>query len=156
PAPPTLVELLAVGGVTFFLFPLAWLLRRTLGLDEAELAVGFTMFQLAHVLNDPHFSVTYLLFYRDARSRARTGDAAQRVRVLVAGVVVPVVLVVWAAVAIATRSAQSLGWLVQLMFLTVGWHYAKQGFGVLTVLSARRGVRFSQLERRVILAHCYA
>jgi hypothetical protein len=42
------------------------------------------------------------------------------------------------------------------MFLLVGWHYAKQGFGVLTVLSARRGVRFAASERSVILAHCYA
>ena len=31
--------------------------------------------------------------------------------------------------------------MIQLMFLLVGWHYVKQGFGVLTVLSARRGVR---------------
>jgi hypothetical protein len=42
------------------------------------------------------------------------------------------------------------------MFLLVGWHYVKQGFGVLTVLSARRGVRFSARERLAILAHCYA
>ena len=42
------------------------------------------------------------------------------------------------------------------MFLLVGWHYVKQGFGVLTVLSARRGVRWSDGERRVILAHCFA
>src|SRR6187200_2774787 len=40
------------------------------------------------------------------------------------------------------------------MFLLVGWHYVKQGFGVVTVLSARRGVRFSAGERRAVLAHC--
>jgi hypothetical protein len=32
----------------------------------------------------------------------------------------------------------------------------KQGFGVLTVLSLRRGVRFSPLERRAVLLHCFA
>jgi hypothetical protein len=42
------------------------------------------------------------------------------------------------------------------MFLLVGWHYVKQGFGVMTVLAARRGVRFSPRERFAILAHCYA
>jgi hypothetical protein len=42
------------------------------------------------------------------------------------------------------------------MFLLVGWHYVKQGFGVMTVLAARRGVRFSPRERLAILAHCYA
>ena len=33
-------------------------------LDVAELAVGFTFFHLAFIVNDPHFSVSYLLFYR--------------------------------------------------------------------------------------------
>jgi hypothetical protein len=143
-------ELLAVGGLTLLLFPLAWLLRTSLGLDEAQLVVGFMMFHAASFMNDPHFAVTYLLFYKDVRARA------QRARYLVAGFVVPAVLVGWAAWALITRSAQALGFMAQLMFLLVGWHYAKQGFGVLTVLSARRGVRFAAGERNVILAHCYA
>ena len=42
------------------------------------------------------------------------------------------------------------------MFLLVGWHYVKQGFGVMTVLAARRGVRFRPRERLAILAHCFA
>ena len=42
------------------------------------------------------------------------------------------------------------------MFLLVGWHYVKQGFGVMTVLSARRGVTFRPRERLAILAHCFA
>jgi hypothetical protein len=46
--------------------------------------------------------------------------------------------------------------MIQLMFLLVGWHYAKQGFGVLSVLSARRGTRLDARERAVILFHCYA
>jgi hypothetical protein len=151
-------ELLAVGGLTLVLFPLAWLMRASLGLDEAELAVGFVMFHAAHFLNDPHFAVTYLIFYKDVRARV-LGSAwrgAQRVRYVIAGFVVPAVLVLWAGCALVSRSAQALGFMAQLMFLLVGWHYAKQGFGVLTVLSARRGVRFEARERSVILAHCYA
>jgi hypothetical protein len=54
------------------------------------------------------------------------------------------------------RSAYALGLLIQLMFLLVGWHYVKQGFGVFLVLSARRGVRFSERERMAVLAHCLA
>jgi hypothetical protein len=67
-----------------------------------------------------------------------------------------VALLAWAGLAIATRSAHALGLLVQLMFLLVGWHYVKQGFGVMTVLAARRGVRLLPRERLVILAHGYA
>jgi hypothetical protein len=42
------------------------------------------------------------------------------------------------------------------MFLLVGWHYVKQGFGVLAVLSARRGVALTVAERRAFVAHAFA
>ncbi|MEO7329587.1 MAG: hypothetical protein ABI193_13490 [Minicystis sp.] len=153
-----LVELLLVGGLTPLLFPLSWLLRRSLGLGAAELAVGFTMFHAAYVVNDPHFSVTYLLFYKDFRARA-FGTAfvpAQRLRYLVAGLVAPLLLASWAIGSLALRSAVGLGLLIQLMFLLVGWHYVKQGFGLMVVLAARRGVTFLPRERLAILAHCFA
>jgi len=151
------VEFLLVGGVTLFLFPFAWLCRRALGLDSAELAFGFVTFHAASVINDPHFAVTYVLFYKDGKHRA-LGAAftpMQRLRYLVVGVLVPLALAVWAALALVTRSAVTMGWMIQLMFFLVGWHYVKQGFGVLTVLSARRGVRFTRFERVVVLTHCF-
>lgn len=152
------VEFLLVGGATLFLFPLAWALRSVAGLDRADYAFGFLTFYGAYVINDPHFAVTYCLFYRDARRRAFGAEygLSYRIRYLVAGLAVPVLLIAWAALAIAFRSAQALGWMIQVMYLLVGWHYAKQGFGVLTVLTARRGARFAARERAAILAHCYA
>ena len=152
------LELLAIGGITFFLFPLAWLPRASLGLDEAELAVGFVCFHAAHFLNDPHFAVTYFLFYEDASARGRGAGVTrpQHARWLVAGVLVPVALATVLAYALATRDAQSIGWMAQVMYLTVGWHYAKQGFGALTVVTARRGITFTDRERTAMLAHCYA
>jgi hypothetical protein len=151
-------EFLLVGGATPLLFLVSWVLQRTIGLDAADLAVGFLFFYGAHFINDPHFSVTYLLFYEDVRARALGTEFAplQRARYLLAGFLVPVVLVVWAGAALATRSAYSLGLLIQSMFLLVGWHYVKQGFGVMTVLAARRGVRLLPRERLAVLAHCYA
>ena len=152
-------EFLLVGGLTPLLFPLAWLLRRTVGLDSSEFAVGFLMFHAAFVVNDPHFAVTYVLFYREGISRAfATGrlNPWQRARYFVAGIVVPLALGAWATAALATKSATALGLMIQLMFLLVGWHYVKQGFGVMTVLAARRGVRFGRFERVAILAHCFA
>jgi hypothetical protein len=153
-----LVEFLMTGGASLVLLPLGWLLRAVVGLDDAELAVGFLTFHAVHVINDPHFSVTYLLFYEDARARLFGGrfTGAQRLRYFVAAILVPLALIVWAALALALHSAQALGWMIQLMFLLVGWHYVKQGFGVLTVLSARRGARVTPRERSVILFHCFA
>jgi hypothetical protein len=152
------VEFLVVGGGTLILFPLAWILRRALGLDASELAVGFSMFYAAFVINDPHFAVTYLLFYKDAKNRAfgAAFSPPQRVRWLISGVLVPTLLAAWAIVALAKNSATTMGWMIQLMFFLVGWHYVKQGFGVLTVLSARRGVRWSPTERAIVLFHCFA
>ncbi|MEZ4246745.1 MAG: hypothetical protein R3B99_00675 [Polyangiales bacterium] len=152
-----LVEFAMVGGLTLFLYPLSWLVRQVVPLDEAELAVGFTAFWGAHVINDPHFSVTYLLFYEDGKARA-FGDAfprALRWRWWLSGVVVPFALAAFGILAVLTESNEALGAMVQLMFLLVGWHYGKQGFGVMSVLCARRGVRFAPLERRILLAHVY-
>ncbi|MCA9594987.1 MAG: hypothetical protein KC776_16815 [Myxococcales bacterium] len=151
-------EFLLTGGVTLVLFPLSWLAQRAFGLDAPELFVGFVAFHAAHVINDPHFSVSYVLFYRRARERALGSvfSPVQRARYVFAGVVVPVVLAGWAGASIAKGSAPALGMLIQLMFLLVGWHYVKQGFGVLTVLSARRGSTFTRVERTVALFHCYA
>jgi hypothetical protein len=153
-----LVEFLLVGGGTLVVFPLLWLLRKALGLDAAELAVGFVAFYGAHLINDPHFSVTYFLFYRDVKRRVlgNVWGVAQRARYVVAGFVVPAALAVWAGVGLATHSASVLGLMVQLMFALVGWHYVKQAFGVVAVLSARRGITFTRRERAALLAHCFA
>jgi hypothetical protein len=151
-------EFWATGGATLVLLPLCWLLERGLGLERAELAVGFLAFHAAHLINDPHFAVTYLLFYRGLghRLRSRQVPLAQRLRYLGAGLVAPLLLVAWAAHALVTGSSRSLGLMTQLMFLLVGWHYVKQGFGVATVLSARQGIGYGAWERRAILAHCFA
>lgn len=156
--PGRVLEFLLVGGATPFLFPLAWSCRRLFGMDASELAIGFLAFHGAHVINDPHFSVTYLLFYRDMKRRAAGAcwGPAQRARYLFAGFVVPAVLVVWAAGALAAHSANALGWLIQFMFALVGWHYVRQGFGVLTVLSTRRGAPLGAAERRAYSVHAFA
>jgi hypothetical protein len=154
----SLGEFLVVGGMTPLAFAISWLARRAFGLDASEYAIGFLMFHAAFVINDPHFAVTYLLFYRGSVARAFNGalTPAQRARTVVAGFVVPVTLTVWAISAIATKSAVAMGLMIQLMFLLVGWHYVKQGFGVMVVLAARRGVRFGPRERLIVLAHCFA
>ena len=153
-----LAEFLLVGGGSLLLFPLSWWLRQHWGANDAVLAAGFLTFHAAYVINDPHFSVTYLLFYKDVRRRAFGSDysRAQRLRYLISGFVVPAALLIWAALALQLHSAAALGWMIQLMFLLVGWHYVKQGFGVMTVLCARRGVRLSARERQWLLLHCFS
>jgi hypothetical protein len=157
-APKVWLEFLLTGGATLLLLPLARLVEAALGLDEAEFTVSFLAFYGAFVINDPHFSVTYLLFYKNFRQRA-FGPAFsgwQRIRYWVSGVVVPALLSCWAVFALVHNSGFVLGLMLQAMFLLVGWHYVKQGFGVLTMLSARRGYRYGPRERAVVLLHCYS
>lgn len=151
-------EFLLVGGVTPLLYPLSWLMQRTLGLSTAEYAIGFATFYGAYLINDPHFAVTYFLFYENARARAfgTVFPRALRVGYWSAGIVAPIALLVWGAFGLHHTSPIVLGTLVQTMFLLVGWHYVKQGFGVLVVLSSRRGVFYTKGERATLLAHAYA
>ena len=72
----SLAELLLVGGLTPLFFLLSGWLRRTFGLDGPEYAFGFATFYAAFVVNDPHFTVTYCLFYRKLGER----DCARRPR----------------------------------------------------------------------------
>jgi hypothetical protein len=153
-----IVELLVLGGGTLVLFPLAWLFRRLAGLDASEDFVDALAYHAAVVINNPHFAVTYLLFYKDAKNRAvgRVFPPWQRARYVVVGLVIPLLLLTWALFALHRGSARSMGWMIELMFFLVGWHYVKQGFGILTVFSARRGFRFNPVERAAVLAHCFA
>jgi len=149
-------EFLAVGGATLLLLPAAYAVRQIRGVNDSEFAVSFLAYYAAFVINDPHFAVTYLLFYKNVRLRAfgQEFDTRQRFRYWIAGFVVPLVLALALGVALAQRSAFGLGWMIQAMLFLVGWHYVKQGFGVLLVLSARRGVYFTDKERIALLAHC--
>ena len=136
------------------------MLRRLFGLDDTEYATSFFFFYLAYVVNDPHFAVTYLLFYRKCARRQAFSPSLPRAQrlswILLGRRRSDSCSARWLILALRTHSAQTLGWMVQLMYLLVGWHYVKQGFGVLTVLSARRGIRVTQTERRVVLFHCFA
>jgi hypothetical protein len=158
PPPAPTLEFMLTGGATLLLLPLCLVLQRALGLDRAELAVGFLTFHAAHLVNDPHFAVTYLLFYRNIRENLTSPQLplAQRLRYVLAGFVAPLALVLWAAGGLLAESSPALGALTQTMFLLVGWHYVKQAFGVVTVLSARRGHRFESNERRALLLHCFS
>lgn len=151
-------EFLLTGGATPLVIGALALLRTTWPIDDATFAVGFTTFYLAYVVNDPHFAVTYVLFYRRAKERALSPSypLAQRIRYWTAGLAVPLALLSWCGYALSVRSAEALGGLFQLMFFLVSWHYVKQGLGVLVMLSARGGLRFSPAERRLILAHAIA
>ena len=68
---------------------------------------------------------------------------------------VPAVLIAFFAVTLLQGSAALLGLAANAMFFTVGWHYAKQGFGILMLDAAYKGVAFDARERRNLLVNTH-
>jgi hypothetical protein len=127
----------------------------------AEPQIASLMVVLMLLINQPHFAHSYQLFYRNFRNKAFGQYArALRLRYILAGIIVPIVLAFFLAVgtliALRTRNTQVLGYGFNLMFFLVGWHYVKQGYGILIVDSVQKSLVFSESEKRVLRFNSYA
>jgi len=151
---PRTIEFFAAGGLSILLLPLCLIFAPD-GNEVQVGMVGIASIWLAYVINDPHFMVTYQIFYRDFANKINgIGYArAERVRYIMAGLILPALLLIWIAGIFAFSSSAMAAGMMQFMFILVGWHYVKQGYGVLSVLSARRGVFYSKLESQLVIAH---
>ena len=118
---------------------------------DARGALAAGMLFVAHFVNHPHFAHSYQIFYRGFRLKAFSGPSPLRGRYRFAGVMVPAVLVAFFATTIGNENAALLGLAANVMFFTVGWHYAKQGFGILMLDAVHTGVGFDGNERRHLL-----
>ena len=119
--------------------------------DAARAILASTALVLAFFLTYPHVAHSYQLFYRGFLSKAFSPESVLASRYRIAGVVIPVAMVVFFAVALARDSLALLGLAGNVTLLMSGWHYAKQGFGILMLDAARKGVRFSAGERKRLL-----
>ncbi len=109
-------------------------------------------------INYPHFASSYQIAYRRLPAmRASSGlPRVVRLRYAFALVVFPALYLGYCLYALLVQPENGLwllGLLINLMFITVGWHYCKQCFGIGMVLSALKGIYFTRFERRVLLAH---
>ena len=68
---------------------------------------------------------------------------------------IPAVLATFFAVALSQGNAALLGLAGRVMFFTVGWHYAKQGYGILMLDAGRKGLRLTGTERRWLLGNTH-
>ncbi|MCI0430027.1 MAG: hypothetical protein L0210_05725 [Rhodospirillales bacterium] len=72
-----------------------------------------------------------------------------------AGLVVPALLAAFFVYAAQQADSRILSYAWNGMLFFVGWHYVKQGYGMLVVLSALRKIYFSAIEKRFLLANTY-
>ncbi len=149
------IEFFAAGGLSILLLPL-FVLFAPDGHETQISLIAMASFWLAYVINDPHFLVTYQIFYRDfaAKIKGRGYQKPEQIRYVMAGMVLPGLLLLWVVGVLVFSSAMMAAGLMQILFILVGWHYVKQGYGVLSVLSARRGIFYSALERNLLITHC--
>jgi hypothetical protein len=147
------VDFLCLGGASLLLLPLL------MALPEAGRPVLIlVMWAIADILNHPHFAASYQIFYRGFRQKA-FGTALSRhmrIRYIVAGLAAPALLVGFLGTALALGNARMLGWGANLMLFLVGWHYTKQGYGMLVVDSVYQRRFFSDGEKAVFRYNAYA
>lgn len=148
------IDFLCLGGSSLLLLPFIFML------PEAELkaSVATAMMLVANLLNHPHFAHSYQIFYRGYGRKAFGGALGRemQVRYLVAGLIVPVLLAALLGYAAFAADTRLLGYGANIMALAVGWHYAKQGYGMLMVDAALKRRFLDERTKKIMLVNCYA
>jgi hypothetical protein len=124
---------------------------------EARAAFAAIGIAVAHVINHPHFAHSYQIFYGGFSTKAFGNSTPRglRLRYIIAGIAVPAALVGFFAIAIPLGDVALLGYAANIMTFLVGWHYAKQGYGMLMVDAALKGQRFDAAEKKIILVNTH-
>ncbi len=148
------VDFLCLGGGTFLVLPVLLLLP----VDVYRPSVAAVMMFAAHFINHPHFAHSYQIFYRNfaAKVRGHGYSRGMRIRYIVAGIVVPIGLTAFFAASVLAGDARVLGYGANIMGFFVGWHYVKQGYGMLMVDAVLKKRFFQNTEKKVFLLNSYA
>lgn len=146
-------DFLMLGGSAFLILPVLFLVPL-----EYEGPVAATMVFVAYLVNYPHFAHSYQLFYRNfGRKVSGSGyDRSLQLRYIFAGIVVPLVMAGFFAYGAAAANTRLLGYATNAMFFFVGWHYVKQGYGMLMVDAVLKRKFFDDRDKKVLLVNSYA
>jgi len=142
------------GGSVLILGLIVLLLPR--GIPTAQ--EGALIVLLMTLINQPHFAHSYQMFYRNFGAKAFGTQYARglRLRYIVAGLVVPAGLILFLGAAVVSRDEHLLSYGANLMFFLVGWHYVKQGYGILIVDSVQKRALFSDRAKTIFRLNGYA
>lgn len=148
-------DFFAVGGVSFLIIPIVLLpfWGEAGNLEKLTL----TSYCLLFVLNLPHFMHSYQLLYRGYGKKVfgHEYSRASKVRHWIAGVIAPALIIAYLLYALAQPTNDLMGYAVNIMLFFTGWHYVKQGYGIMITLSVRKKAFLDNLEKRVLLINAY-
>lgn len=151
------MDFMLVGGLSIITLGVYFLISDAFKLDvkdETYLVAGW----LSFVINYPHFAYSYMLFYKGFVTRlfAPETEFWSRVRMTIAGLLVPAVMVAYFIRAYVTQNTEYIMWALFTMIFTVGWHYVKQAYGVLITMSVYRNIFYALWEKRILWINAYA
>jgi hypothetical protein len=151
---PVIDFLLAGGGSIVVAVPVILLIRDKAALEADALWLGLI---ISNFVNFPHFANSYQLLYAGIWQRILGQESAVKVRIryVWAGFVAPALIGGFLFGSFYFGDARLLGYAGNAMAFTTGWHYVKQGYGVITVLSAIRRIFYSAIEKRLLLLNGY-
>ncbi|RWM10087.1 hypothetical protein [Mesorhizobium sp.] len=146
-------DFLMLGGGAFLVLPVLLLVPL-----KYEGPVAATMVVVAYLVNYPHFAHSYQIFYRNfGRKLSGNGyDRSLQLRYIFAGIVVPLIMAAFFAYGAAAANTRLLGYAANAMFFFVGWHYVKQGYGMLMVDAVLKRKFFDGRDKKVLLVNSYA
>lgn len=149
-----LVDFLCLGGGSLLLIAL---LAIFIPLEAATPAASVITLGLANLINHPHFAHSYQIFYENFWQKIHQSNPSKslRVRYIVAGLIVPTALASFFGISILINDAQTLSYGANIMLFFVGWHYVKQGYGMLIVDSVLKRKFFGDWEKKILLVNAY-
>ena len=149
------VDFLCLGGASLIVLPL--MVLAVPGYVPVPLIATIALL-LANAINHPHFAHSYQIFYDNFSHKAfgRDADRALALRYVAAGIVVPILLAAYFAFAYVSADKRIIGYGANIMIFFIGWHYVKQGYGMLIVDTVLKRQYLGAGEKKILLFNAYA
>lgn len=147
------LDFLCLGGGSLIALPVLAASIPDSGMDQVQLAVLL----IALIVNFPHFIHSYQVFYGSFGKITQMPDVppSLRRRYLWSGLAVPAILLGLLIMAVAASEPTLLRYSVNAMGFFVGWHYVKQGYGMLMADAAMKRSFFSAATKTCLLINAY-
>lgn len=151
---PVADNLLLGGGSIIALIFLAIFLQPTQ--TEYETTVSIFL-GLSVLINYPHFAQSYMLFYTNYKSKIKGTDIpfSLRIRYILYGIFVPIIIAAYFGYFLINPTRDILVFSIYAMAFFVGWHYVKQGYGMIILDSVLKKSFFSATEKKILLINAY-
>jgi hypothetical protein len=155
------IDFLFAGGLALIIMPMLFVMFPISGEQRVDnktiFHVSIAFATLAYLVNHPHFMASYQIMYAGFKHKLSYHKQHPSVywRYMVAGVIVPVLLVAYFIYAFIVQDKAVFAFGIQILFFTVGWHYVKQAFGIFIMLSALKNIYYGKNIRRLLLINCW-